>query len=88
MSTLMPRVDNGLEMKLWAFSISTAQNDLAPELDVSAQLATIFLPVNVVPFPGPEILLATLMHALRVEKPSPWPLLSSIFDNSWAKHLL
>ena len=85
----MPRVDNGLEMKLWAFSISSpARIDFVPELDISARLATILLPVNVVPFPGPEILLATLMHALRVEKPSPWPLLSSIFDNSWAKHLL
>ena len=44
MHTLMRRVDNGLEMKLWAFSIcSAARNDLAPELDVSARLATIFL---------------------------------------------
>ena len=44
MHTLMRRVDKGLEMKLWAFSIcSAARNDLAPELDVSARLATIFL---------------------------------------------
>ena len=41
MHTLMRRVDNGLvdnglEMKLWAFSISrAARDDLAPELDVS-----------------------------------------------------
>ena len=53
MHTLMHRVNNELEVKLWAFSIlRTAQNNLAPELDVSALLATISLPVNIVPFPG------------------------------------
>ena len=48
-------VDNGLEVEHWAFSIRcarcAARNDLAPEVDVSALLATVSLPVNVVPFP-------------------------------------
>ena len=36
MHTLMCSVDNRLEMKFWAFSISSAaQNELAPKLDVS-----------------------------------------------------
>ena len=36
MHTLIRREDIGLEMKLWALSISSAaRNDLAPELDVS-----------------------------------------------------
>ena len=64
MLTLMRHFDNGLEMKLCALSICRAAlNDLAPELDVLALLATIFLPVNVVPFPGLKTLLATFMHA-------------------------
>ena len=64
MCTLMLRDDNGLEMKLWAFSIcSAARNDLAPELEVSALLATIFLQVNITPFPGLKTILATFMHA-------------------------
>ena len=64
MCTLMRSVDNGLEMKFWAFSICcAARNDLAPKLDVSALLATIFLQVNIIPFPGLKTLLATFMHA-------------------------
>ena len=59
----MGSVDNGLEMKLWVFSICPAErNDLAtlaPERDVFALLATIFLPVNAIPFPGLKTLLAT-----------------------------
>ena len=59
--------DDGLEMKLWAFSIcSAARNDFAPQLDVSSLLATISLQVNVTPFPGLKTLLATLMHALHL----------------------
>ena len=50
MRSLMCRVDNGLEMKLCVLSnCRAARNDLAPELDISAMLATICLPVNVVP---------------------------------------
>ena len=35
---------------------------LPPELDVSALLSTIFLLVNVIPFPGLKTLLATFMR--------------------------
>ena len=53
MHTSMCSIDNGPEMKLWAFSIRCpVQNDFAPDLDVSALLATISLPVTVAPFPG------------------------------------
>ena len=53
---LMCSVENGLEMKLWAFSICrAARNDLAPKLDVSALFATVFLPLNAVSFPGLKI---------------------------------
>ena len=63
MCTLMCCVDNGLEMKLWALSICCAtQNDLAPEVDASALFTTIFVLVNVIPFPGLKTLLATFMH--------------------------
>ena len=45
MHTLIRRIDYGLEMKLWAFSIRcAAQNDLVLELDVSALLVTTSLP--------------------------------------------
>ena len=57
-------VDNELEIKLWAFSIrSAARDDLEPKLDVSAWLAMVSLPVNIVPFHGLKTLLATHMHA-------------------------
>ena len=50
-------------MTLWAFSsCRAARDDLAPQLDVSAWLAMISLPVNIVPFYGLKTLLATHMH--------------------------
>ena len=65
MHTLIYSEDIGLEINHWAFRIRcAARNDLAPELDVRPLLlATIFLPVNFVPFPGLITLLATFMHA-------------------------
>ena len=64
MLTLMCSIDNWLEMKLWAFSIShCSQNELAPKLNVLHCLPRFLCQWNVVPFRGLKTLLATLMHA-------------------------
>ena len=75
MLTLMCSVDNGLEMKLWAFSIcSAARNDLAHKLDVSALLITIFQLViqwwTLYQFQDWEVQLKLPLH--------------SIYQNTWA----